>query len=799
MIADFVDKPEILEAFRLINGVPGIAEAVIRWYGPIRATAQGFVKDENYDGPTPLEIVRPLLSVSPGQQRMALQYLTYSQDGAPTGEADATLSELSNEDDYERILAWGERTPWAQKFAREWRDFREAMLPFYEDMRYIDHEQAAVLKQFRRLPVTRPLRDRRGVFDQSPVDLSPGRDIGSALFGSLTSDIYRAVRAKALFTFWVYTLPLGDEITLQEVDRFNQDESDESCEMVRFEDEEGRTHAYQAKDDLVRLMIGSLHRPPSGFLLRLLIGVKNLMAALVTADPTFVLRNSTRDTLSSFVLGRAWMVPVVDTLRGTAGFSLASEHAREWFLQGGAASTLIETAADDPENAEPMTAFATPKRFKRYMRSCRRAYNFVTAPARALEAGTRIMQFRRMLGSGATPRQAALASRAVATDFANRGAADDLVTFVIRTTVFLNAAIQGLNETRKVALTRSGMGGKTRFWGDKAPKFWCAGVLGLTTLAAAAWHHSTSTAVNRENYEALPTYDKSAYLHFTGVSGPQGHLRIPVPFEVGFLFQKVPEMAFDALAGLDTSDTDPIARGFLPPTARQILQTSFLLTGIPIPSAFAPAFDHLRNRNFFGSEVVPYYMMRRPPSARYFRSTPSTYVSAGEQLNLSPLVIKHYLEGYGGNAARNAIAFAEWLAWDEDMKGPRAFPTGRLRLTGAAAFSARPFRSRSRWADDYYALAETVGHKCYTVKRLSGQRLIDFVRKNRDMLQLCDLKTGVDKLVRPFGRTVHTLGFVNPGLSQTAKENFIRRYYRQRDLIYKRVYITARNKLEGGR
>ena len=90
-----------------------------------------------------------------------------------------------------------------------------------------------------------------------------------------------------------------------------------------------------------------------------------------------------------------------------------------------------------------------------------------------------------MLDSGATPRQAALASRAVATDFANRGAADDAVTFVIRTTVFLNAAIQGLNETRKVAFTRSGMGGKTRFWGTKAPKFWGAGFIGFDSPISA--------------------------------------------------------------------------------------------------------------------------------------------------------------------------------------------------------------------------------------------------------------------------------------------------------------------------
>ncbi len=671
--------------------------------------------------------------------------------------------------------------------------FCEAMILFYKDMRYVDQAEIIGLKD-RGFPLTRPLRDRHGDLDSSLVGQIADRDVVDALLGSLARNVYNAVRAKALFSLWVGT-PWTGEIIKEERDddlEFHR----QPHEILRLEDPGWDTRVFLANDPLVQLMIESLHREPPGRLLAFMIGMKNVVAALITADPTFVLRNSTRDTLSAFVLGRAWMLPIVDTLRGTAAFSLSDENARQWFLQGGASSTLLETAADDPEDATPsMPSLATASRLKRIARASRRAYNFVTAPARALEAGTRIMQFRRMLNSGATPRQAALASRAVSTDFANRGAADDWVTFVIRTTVFLNAAIQGLNETRKVALTRFGMGGKTGFWGEKAPKFWKAGVLGLTTLALIAWYHSTSTRQNLDEYEALTTYHKSAYLHFTGIPSFQGHLRIPVPFEVGFLFQKVPEMVFDAVAGLDTSDTDPVVRGVLPPTVRHMLQTSFLLSGIPLPSAIAPIFDHLRNRNFFGGEIVPYYMMGRPAPARHFRSTASSYVSVGELLDLSPLVIKHYLEGYGGNVARNVIAAVDWLLWDEGTLGPKAFPSGGLRATGMAAFSAAPFRSRSRWADDYYGLAEVVEDTCYMARRYEGQRHRAYVAENRSILRLCDWKRAADKALRPFGRTIHERGFMNPRVSQIEKERYIEWAYARRDEIYKRAYIRARNSL----
>ena len=800
MVADFLNRPDVLEAFRLINGVPGIAEAVIRWYGPLRASREGFTKNPDYSGPTPIDIVRPLRAASPDEQRMALRYLVYTLESGRTGAAwrylESLLLEPSLDDDIDAIVSWGDRTPWVGKFAQEWRAFCEAMLSFYIEMRYIDREDTSRSFFTQGPPLVRPLRNDFGALDLSPMRSVNDSSVADALLGSLVRNIYGAVRAHALFTLWHRALDSGDEI-VQEDESVDPEAVDQRFELVRYHSSElHRNRVWRAKDELVRLMIQSLYRKPPGRILAFLIAVKNVMAALITADPTFVLRNSTRDTLSAFVLGRAWMVPVVDTLRGAAAFSVSSKHTREWFLQGGASSTLLETAADDPDRAEPLLpSLATRSRLKRFARSCRKAYVLVTAPARALEAGTRIMQFRRMLNRGATPRQAALASRAVATDFANRGAADDAVTFVIRTTVFLNAAIQGLNETRKVALTRSGMGGKTRLWGTKAPKFWGAGLIGLTALSAFAWYHSTSTAENLEKYEALTTYHKSAYLHFTGFESFQGHFRIPVPFEVGFLFQKLPEMAFDAVAGLDTSDTDPVTRGFLPPTAREILQTSFLLSSLPVPSAVAPTFDHLRNRNFFGAEIVPYYMMSRPAPARHFRSTPVTYVRAGEWLNLSPLVIKHYVETFGGNVARNAMVAAEWLTWDELANGPLAFPPGTLRATGLAAFATAPFPARSRWAENYYDLAEEVGHKCYMAQRFQGPRQEAFVNENRSILHLCQWKTEADKLLRQFGSAVNARGFMLRDVSREEKERRIALAYQWRDQLYRRAYIMARDLL----
>lgn len=114
-----------------------------------------------------------------------------------------------------------------------------------------------------------------------------------------------------------------------------------------------------------------------------------------------------------------------------------------------------------------------------------------------------------------------------------------------------------------------------------------------------------------------------------------------------------------------------------------------------------------------------------------------------------------------------------------------------------AAFATSPFRSRSRWADDYYTVAEEVGHNCYMVRRLSGSRRESFIADNRPFLRLCRWKNEADKILRRFGPAVYAQAFINPEVSRQEKERRIQLAYKRRDEFYKRAYVTARNRLRG--
>ena len=174
------------------------------------------------------------------------------------------------------------------------------------------------------------------------------------------------------------------------------------------------------------------------------------------------------------------------------------------------------------------------------MRRLRQVWRVYTAPMRGLEAGSRIAQYRRVRAQGGTPRQAAMHARQISTDFADRGASPKWWTYC-RTVAFLNAALQGMNQIRKVFFTRGGVGGRTRSPFDvyrhsphSRGSFKRALALILIPCMALAWN--TTTESRRDQYEEQPAFEKASYVYLYDVNGSD--YRLPVPFELGAVFMK---------------------------------------------------------------------------------------------------------------------------------------------------------------------------------------------------------------------------------------------------------------------
>lgn len=196
---------------------------------------------------------------------------------------------------------------------------------------------------------------------------------------------------------------------------------------------------------------------------------------------------------------------------------------------------------------------------------------------------------------------------------------------------FWNAAVQSVEKTGRTALKNPGR----TAW---------RGVSYLTLPTIALW------LLNRDEewYRELASWEKSAYWHFRagGTDEKPKVIRIPKPFEWGYIFAALPELAIDSVYD---EDPDLFSDGMKSMGLNLLPEMNPMNIG-----AIRPVSEVYRNRNFADQPIVPMRMSRIPPEQQYNDWTPAIYKAVGRLLEQSPLQIQHIAEGYTGGLTRAA-------------------------------------------------------------------------------------------------------------------------------------------------
>lgn len=463
---------------------------------------------------------------------------------------------------------------------------------------------------------------------------------------------------------------------------------------------DGAHRQFAIRDRALAAMLQSIDEPPFPALFRWLAAFKTFVSATITAMPVFIVKNFFRDTLAGFVAGRYFQWPFLGTLAGAchAFHDMAGGRSgamREYLLQGGFYSGLVESETDlgpaRKESGALRQAAAVKQKWGVVV-------HVATRPAWLAEAGTRVNQFQRARRAGATNYAAARAARMVSSDFANIGASRAWRMYV-HTVPFLNAAIQGIDQLYQVL--------RSRFRAEPAAPRWSleqrrhvrkAALAGLCLAGAsgAAWQYNTSDPVREAAYKAETEYDKASWVTLYDVVG-DADVRIPVPFQIGAAFIKVPEIAFDLAAGTETLAGVRYAWS---------LVHGNLWMGWK-PAVVQPMIEVYTNKNFFGSEIIPSYMRNWPPESQFFRrSTPLPYRRAGELLGVSPLHVQTVWRGWTGHLGNLAVVFLDERMWDETANGPKPFLRTTRLLTGLYSLRAPMPRTYTRYGNEFYDIAD---------------------------------------------------------------------------------------------
>lgn len=355
----------------------------------------------------------------------------------------------------------------------------------------------------------------------------------------------------------------------------------------------GKPQYYEVLDPALLRALKGLN--PNGFnaLIRFLGGAKNILTRAVTSLPTFLLRNSIRDTMSVWVTGNVkGFRPFIGAASGFVKGLRETETLQTIAAAGGGTGAFYGLS---PEDMARQIYAMSDRGTTKALHMPRRIWDAYSKLGRASEVANRVEVFEKLTAQGVHPAEAAFQAMDVM-DFSSRGA-NGVIRTLTEITPFLNARIQGLDR-----LARGAIDNPTRF----ATRGLILMALSLAVLAMFQ---------DDDRYKELEDWNKDLNYHFW--IGDQ-HFQIPKPFEVGLLFSTIPERAMKAASG--TEGWDDFTWSVLKGIGQTLAFNPF--TSNPIFNV--PLEQYSNTVSFTGRPIVTLGMDRLEPERRSNSYTTNT-------------------------------------------------------------------------------------------------------------------------------------------------------------------------------
>ena len=301
---------------------------------------------------------------------------------------------------------------------------------------------------------------------------------------------------------------------------------------------------------------------------KLLTFPKNIMTRAITKLPQFAIRNFIRDTGSNSILfGGKTVAPYLAKVTKSAVETAFSDNYMKKVWATGAGGGYWYNPK--PENVSKMfKPDSGVKRVGKYLlmpaSKILRGYERILT---ASEQANRMAVYNKAKAAGASDMEAAFQAMDVL-NFGMRGsgvwtgknqwarASASILHSLIRITPFLNARIQGLYKLWRESGIQEGINGQRGDIGLKArtrefvkglSKAVLARGLGMAAFSVlySVYANNSKDEDGEKWFEKLTPEDKLNYWHI--YLGNNTILRIPKPFEIGYLFGTVPEAMTDAL------------------------------------------------------------------------------------------------------------------------------------------------------------------------------------------------------------------------------------------------------------
>jgi hypothetical protein len=219
---------------------------------------------------------------------------------------------------------------------------------------------------------------------------------------------------------------------------------------------------------------------------------------------------------------------------------------------------------------------------------------------------------------------------------------------------FFNAQIQGLDVLYKAFTGKMPMNEKLKI----QEKLLVRGAMlaGMTLAYAAAMQDD-------EGYKNATPEQKYGNW-FVYVPGVKEAVRVPIPFELGYVFKAIPEAIVNMAMNKDGAEE---AKQAFKQIALQIIPGG---TSWAIPQAVKPLIEVGLGKSFYtGQDIETAKEQRLDPGMRYRDNTSEAAKFVGQMLNISPIKMEALINGYTGSMG---LALLQALNFAMPATGPEA-------------------------------------------------------------------------------------------------------------------------------
>jgi hypothetical protein len=369
-------------------------------------------------------------------------------------------------------------------------------------------------------------------------------------------------------------------------------------------------------DILVKGMEGIPTQMP--FALRVLGAPARLLRKLVTATPLYAAKQLFRDSLAAPLISGADFTPVMGALREIGGAAKGTLESRG--ITGG--QVFTGTSEDLTNILRDITAG------KSNWSSLVSKFEAISMEADAL---TRRAQYNSYIKQGLSEMEATLMSLE-SMNFNKRGASPSI--HVINSLIpFFNSQIQGLNVLYKALTGKLPFNEKLKI----QEKLMTRGMmLAAGTLAYTAMMQDDEAYKNATPEQKYGNW----FMRLPGVDEP---IRIPIPFEIGYIFKALPEALYNTMVNEHGGEEAVKAFG------------SIMQNTIPggssygIPQALRPAIEAGLGKSFYtGRDILSAHEKQLLPEDQFRANTTEAAKLVGKVAGVSPIVLEQLVQGYTG-------------------------------------------------------------------------------------------------------------------------------------------------------